>query len=244
MQALQLHRLDSAYPNGIISKTCPILTTSSLRRAAYATLVITIITDSNQHGLSTLPDDALRETRLPHRTFSQTGSDERYSPTWIGHAITIGLDSSKQPDVTAALIQAYAIRRRVAEAVSANAHEREGQNGVSSISLSLLQEEVTSAFAAVPFADVDSTSLERHKDEAGMFVQLHLVRLQVNMILARHRILAFQQLKHDREATDRDRAERVDLAYAVATVIAKAREHGARLGVQSGVIAFVSLEGR
>ena len=244
MHALQLHRLESAYPNGVISKACPILTMSSLRRAAYTTLVITLISDSSQHGLSTLPDSIFRETSLPHKTISLTGSDEKRSPTWLDPAWTTARDLLKRHDVTAALLQTFAVRRRVTDAVYADTHDLERRGESSSSIFPQVSAEVEQWFGAVPIGNLDDESLEQHSDEISLFVELHLMRSHIRLILARHRILAEQQIKLDPETADKGRAERVDLAYAVACGLAKASDYEARLGVQCGIIAFVSLEGR
>ena len=225
MRSMSLHQFDTAYPAGVISKTSPIVTNESLRRAAWATFYLDTVVDP-AHSFHAVREEMM-ELQLP--------GDEQSFLTGINATTGPLIPSSGSTDhldLSAHLLRATAARRRLSAIVYTLANSSQPQPEIQA-ALAAAENDVKGVLAGLPSR---CSNVEENRDRLAMFVHLHALRAHLKIILARGKALLedgnVQQL----------RQERVKDASSVADSVSRAQGLQAKLGLQTGVIAFVALE--
>ena len=239
---MSLHCFDTAYPAGVTSKLSPLLTNESLRRAAWATFYADTVVDAGTSNHHLVTEDMMR-LQLP--------CDERSFLSGTPQITCVlrpdprsSQSLSNNLGMSAYLLRAAAARRRITSFAFGVALWDKSEAQLH-LTLQDMEADIESIISGLPRQyGFNTEAMLASRDRLPMFILLHVLRYHLRIMVGRAKILV--ALRNPgigtREATNRARRERIAAAIPMSDVVAEALRCNVRMGLQTGVFCYVSLE--
>ncbi|KAL4862121.1 hypothetical protein BDV12DRAFT_179273 [Aspergillus spectabilis] len=246
MQMMSLHTFDRTYPANFPSqqRLSPLLSREALRRMAWCTFYLDSMIDGGRYGSHTTGERAYR-LQLPCDQESFLGNEsvvtEALFPGQFPNPIAQSLPSAPL-DMSAYLLRTAAARRRALHFAFRASHQEQTLEQLS-MGLVDIQADIEGVVTALPRRlQFNSENMFLHRDRLITFLQLHILRHNLFIILGRAALLIYPRDPTKTEQVAQARRSRIAHALAIAGLVSEGLGADTIFDPNVGIQSFVALE--